>query len=128
MRGNKFQVINLALSICLLIVLCGNTLAVDQWFDSYGHLPWDEEKLHLDNFAIHLKQNPNMKGYIVFYIGKDIDAKEASTRIARVKDYLLCTRDVDPMRIVIVDKGSREKTRTILQPVLADKQPPDFAD
>ena len=126
MGPKKSQVILLVFTLCVSMIAGGSVSAVDQWFDSYDKLPWEEEKLRLDNFAMFLKRNPKMKGYIAFYLGKDIHTSEATARIDRVRDHLVSTRDIDPTRLVLVDKGNTEKTRTILQPVLEDKPPPEF--
>lgn len=99
----------------------------DQWFDSYGKLPWAEEKLHLDNFAMHLKHNPDMTGYVAFYVGKNDNEADIQKRVDRAKKYLSHGRTkIDKERIIVVNAGKREETRTVLQPVLKANPPPNF--
>jgi hypothetical protein len=99
----------------------------DQWFDSYGKVPWAEEKLHLDNFAMHLKDNPDMIGYVAFYVGKNDKEANTQKRVVRAKNYLLHGRTkIDKERIIVVNAGKREETRTVLQPVLKANPPPSF--
>ena len=38
----------------------------DQPLDTYGAIPWENEKIRLDNFAIHLQSNPQFIGHIIY--------------------------------------------------------------
>ena len=92
------------------------TFVADQWFDSYGDLSWEEEKAHLDNFAIALQQDSNLIGNIIVYAGRRTCANEAKHRALRAKKYLVETRGIPETRIKWQDGGYREELTVILQP------------
>lgn len=89
---------------------------LDQRFDSYGDLSWDDEKAHLDNFAIALQQDPRLIGYIVVYAGRRACVNEAKNRGSRAKKYLVERRGIRASRIKWIDGGYREELTVILQP------------
>lgn len=120
-------------SVLILIGLNGilfshskETITIDGWFDSYGLIPWEEERLHLDNFAIYLERNSDSNGYIAFYVGEKDEAKEIEKRTARATNYLICERKIAKNRIIVVNAGKRQETKIVLQPVSKDKPTPDF--
>jgi hypothetical protein len=90
--------------------------AGDQWFDSYGDLSWEDEKAHLDNFAITLQHDPDTIGYIIVYAGRRACVGESKERARRAKKYLVETRGIQAIRIKWIDGGYREKPTVILQP------------
>ena len=90
--------------------------AVDQWFDSYGDLSWEDEKTHLDNFAIALRHDPDSIGYIMVYGGRRACVNEAKDRALRAKKYVIETRGIRARRIKWIDGGYREELTVILQP------------
>jgi len=92
-------------------------LALDQPFDSYSDLSWEDEKAHLDNFAIALQQDPNLIGYILVYAGRCACANEAKDRALRAKKYMVETRGIHESRVKWIDGGYREGLTVILQPV-----------
>lgn len=63
-----------AVCILLFVIALGfprlETVSADGWFQEYGNIPWEEEQALLGSFAIALKKNPNMIGYIGFRVGK----------------------------------------------------------
>lgn len=77
MKMNIFRVV-LAGACTILVCAAGVgrtdpsllATAVDEWFDSYGDISWEDEKAHLDNFAIALQRDPNTIGYIIVYAGR----------------------------------------------------------
>jgi hypothetical protein len=89
------------------------------WFDSYGVLPWKEERLHLDNFGIYLRTNPEMIGYVAVYVGKGQSSKRLTKRLVRAKRYLIAEFQIDGDRIKTVNAGLKERTTVVLQPVKA---------
>jgi hypothetical protein len=93
------------------------TLA-DQVFDSYGDIPWEEEKIHLDNFAIELQRGSDLVGYIIAYTGRRACVGAAKDRALRAKKYLVETRGIQASRIKWIDGGYREKLTVVLQPAL----------
>ncbi|HVG28554.1 MAG TPA: hypothetical protein VM864_02435 [Pyrinomonadaceae bacterium] len=95
------------------------------YFDSYGRISWEDEKARLDNFAVELRHDPNLVGYIVVYSGRRSCFGEAKRRALRAKEYLVRTRDIPESRIRWMDGGYQEELRVILQPSQPDA--PEFA-
>lgn len=91
--------------------------APDEPFDSFGDISWEEEKAHLDNFAIALQHDPNLIGYIIVYARQRACVAEAQDRARRAKKYVVETRGVQESRVKWIDGGYREKLTVILQPV-----------
>jgi len=85
-------------------------------FDSYGAISWEDEKAHLDNFAIALQHDPDSIGYIIVYAGRRACVNEAKDRVLRAKKYVVETRGIQASRIKWIDGGYREELTTILQP------------
>ncbi len=97
------------------------------YFDSYqSGISWQKQVAHLDNFAIHLKKNPDNIGYIGFYTKEKESFKEAKTRINRSVKYLTqnisSDLKVEKSRIVIIYGGKFDDSIIILQPI--DKKSP----
>jgi hypothetical protein len=92
------------------------TPAVDQWFDSYGDLSWEDERAHLDNFAVALQHDAHAIGYIIVYAGRVACVRDARDRALRAKKYLVTTHGIEANRIKWIDGGYREKLTVILQP------------
>lgn len=85
-------------------------------FDSYGDLSWEDEKAHLDNFAIQLQHDPDSIGYIIVYAGRRACIREAKDHALRAKKYVIETRGIRESRIKWIDGGYREELTVILQP------------
>jgi len=94
--------------------------ALDSPFDTYGDLCFEDEKVHLDNFAIALRQNPNWIGYIVVYAGSESCRGEALYRANRAKRWVL-RQGISADRIRIRDGGYEQEVLTRLQPWPKDK-------
>lgn len=117
------------LFLLIIVVLAFPKLSVvtaDKWFDSYGNISWQEEQARLGNFAIFLERNPDMIGYIAFYIGDKDSSKKVKQRIKRGKKFLLSKFKVEESRIAIINAGKKEETEIILQPVSKNVPPPKF--
>src|ERR1700741_1269446 len=101
MKMNLIQ-IALAGTFMVLVSLVGFTRTsgemADQWFDSYGDLSWEDEKAHLDNFAIALQNDPDSIGYIIVYAGRRSCVGEGKDRALRAKKYLVLTRAIEVSR------------------------------
>lgn len=104
-----------------LISLQGHSMpvvpAADEPFDSYGDIPWKEEKPHLDNFAIALQHDPTLTGYIIIYAGQRACIGLVEDRARRAKKYLVETLGIKSSRVKWLDGGYRENLTVILQPV-----------
>ena len=85
-------------------------------FDSYGAIPWEDEKAHLDNFAIALQHDLDSIGYIIVYAGRRACVGEAKNRALRAKKYVVETHGIQESRIKWIDGGHREGLTVILQP------------
>lgn len=114
--------------VCFLFRFAGaqDRTTPDQWFDSYGVIPWNEEKLHLDNFAHHLRQNADQIGYLIYFVGKGNDVARVAQRCRRAQKFLSRQRHIRAARIVIKYAGRSDETRFILQPISKSLQPPTF--
>lgn len=97
------------------------------WFDSYRVIPWNEEKGHLDNFAHHLKQNPDQIGYLIYFADEYLPRSNAARKSQRARNFLLRVRGIKPGRIVIIYGGKRGEAKFVLQPISKDLPPPRFS-
>ncbi len=102
--------------------------SADQWFDSYQELSWQEEQIHLSNFAMFLKSRADTIGYIAYcgVSGRELSKKKGRAQMA--KKYLVSKRGIKGSRIVLVQGNRCELTSTILQPVLRSAKIPQFFD
>lgn len=127
-------------TIIICIVIAGYAYAVSsptQIFDSFGDVCCDDEKAHLDNFAVALKHDSELQGYIIFYGGKSQNYPychssrqrsqrrgESQARAARLKPYLVNTHALDPKRVVVINGGYRESWTAELWLVSKGENPP----
>ncbi len=86
-------------------------------FDDYAGLPWNEEVGHLDNFAVSLTRNPEMVGYILYYVGEKDDSVEVWKRMDRSINYLIQRWKINKNSLILINRGKSEETRVMLQPV-----------
>ena len=95
-------------------------------FDEYGDLPFSDEKARLDNFAIQLVNDEDMRGYIIVYAGRKATVAEAQVRGMRARDYLISARKINPERLKAIDGGHREELTIELYvlPKDVDVKPP----
>ena len=94
------------------------SLVLTSYFDTYGDLPWEDEQVHLDNFAIALQHDPTLIGYIIVYAGRRACAGEAKHHAIRARRYLIGVRGIQNNRVRYINGGYREKFTVILQPIL----------
>ena len=111
-------------TIIIALLICGSIYPIGvsptQIFDSFGDICCNDEKAHLDSFAVALQAQPDSQGYIVFYGGRRQSYPychsrqmlqrrgEAQARAARLKPYLVNSRAIDPARVIVIDGGYRE--------------------
>lgn len=79
-------------------------------FDEFGDIQCEDEMARLDNFAIHLQNDPSAKGLMIFYGGQRFRGRlpkrgEAAARAARLKPYLVQRRGVSSDQVIVVDGG-----------------------
>lgn len=88
---------------------------------------WEDEKVDLLNFGIYLTKNPNMTGFIVFYIGKKDSKSAVNKRINKSKTYLIKIANLDPSRLKIICGGRGDNlSQTVLNMNDKSLSPPDF--
>ena len=91
-------------------------------FDTYGDICFEDEKAHLDNFAIALQQNPDWIGYVVVYAGRESCDSEVRYRGNRAKKWVV-SRGIKANRVIVRDAGYLDEVTTRLQPWPKDKLP-----
>ena len=107
-------------------LVLANSMMLESHFDSYrNNISWKKEIAHLDNFAIALKQNPEMLGYIAFYTDKNTSLKKVRTRINRAKRFLI-KQGITEKRLVFIYAGNFDESITILQPLDKSVPPPKY--
>jgi hypothetical protein len=82
-------------------------------YDEFSSKTFDDDKAHLDNFAIELQNNPDAQGYIIVYQGTakaDMTRKNADKLAQKSQTYLVQNRGVPPQRVVPTNGGFRERT------------------
>ena len=95
--------------------------------DVYSNISFSDEKARLDNFAIHLQQEIEAKGYIIVYAGRRAGVGEARARAERAKSYLVNVRGIEVGRIVTIDGGHREKLTVELYLIPRDLPAPSVS-
>ena len=81
--------------------------------DEFGDINCEDEMARLDNFALHLQNDPSAKGLIVFYSGRRFKGRlpkpgEAEARAARLRPYLVDRRGVPKDQVMLVGWGYTE--------------------
>lgn len=120
-----FQIFLLCISLQTALA---KTNFVDEYFDSYGDVTWEKEKNYLDNFAVALKEDVDLIGYIAFYVGKENCLDEIESRVNRAVSYLVNKRKIQRSRIITIHAGYAEKLKIILQPVEKNAPKLNFPD
>lgn len=103
----------------LLVVLAfcetgSASLAPISKFDEFGDIKCEDEMARLDNFAVHLQNEPAAKGLIIFYGGRRFRGRlpkrgEAAARAARIKPYLVQRRGIPKDQVIVIDGGYAEE-------------------
>jgi hypothetical protein len=102
----------------------GQALLNPQPFDEYSGLTWPDETGRLDNFAVHLLQQPTTKAYIIVYSGRRARVVEARANAKRAKNYLVKKRGINANRILTIDGGHREQSAVELYALPPGAPPP----
>jgi hypothetical protein len=84
----------------------GKMIESHSLFDSYGAIPFNLEKQHLDFLGRKLRDLPSARAYIVAYGGRRISARQAMARAIRAKRYLHNNYNLPDNSIEIVKGGS----------------------
>ena len=118
--------------VLILISLCvsgSSRTTSDRKFDEFGDINCEDEWARLDNFAVHLQNEPAAHGYIIFYGGRRMRGRlprrgEAAIRASRLKPYLVENRGIPTAQVVVVDGGFRESWEAELWIVPPGAAPP----
>lgn len=126
--------------IIIFLLICGSghpiVVSSTEIFDSFGDICCNDEKAHLDNFAVALQTQPDSQGYIIFYGGRHQSypscrnrqrlqrRRESQARAARLKPYLVNLRGIDPAQVIVIDGGYRESWTAELWIVPKGATPP----
>ena len=128
------------LSATIIFVLMGGAALAQtpggaREFDKFGSICCEDEMARLDNFAVHLQNQPEAQGYIIFYEGRRYSScyerrpraprrGEAQARAARMKPYLTDRRGLDAKRVTVIDGGYRAEWTAELWIVPKGSEPP----
>ena len=90
--------------------LTGFAAVSSRKFDEFGDVNCEDEMSRLDNFAIHLQNDPSAKGLMIFYGGQRFRGRlprrgEAAARSARLKPYLVQRRGLPSDRVILLNGG-----------------------
>lgn len=98
--------------------------------DELGRLGECAFGARMDNLAIELQNKPDAVGYIIAYksVGILPSQIESPRLLIRARNYLVNTRGMDPLRLVVIDGGFREKEATELWLVPPGGAPPTPSD
>ena len=117
--------------VLMVISLCvsGSSRTPQQKFDEFGDINCEDEWARLDNFAVHLQNEPAAQGYVIFYGGRLFRGRvprrgEAAFRAARMKPYLVNSRGIPDERVIVLDGGFRESWEAELWIVPPGASPP----
>lgn len=93
-------------------------------FDEFGDIARDDEKARLDNFAIQLQSDPEATGYVFVYGARRARPGLTEQRVARIREYLINLRGIDPSRVVILEGSPGERLTVELWMVPRGATPP----
>ena len=94
-------------------------------FERYGNISLSMEKAILDNFAIQLQANKELRGYVVVYGNQAAQKRKGNSRLRFIKDYLTHVRGVPTRRIVYKERERRAGARIELFLVSPGKSGPN---
>ncbi len=86
----------------------------DLLFDEYGDIRFEDEKARLDNFAIQLMNQPDFRGQITVFAGRETYEHEATDRLVRAMNYLVKVRGVPQQKLILINAGYLEDISTHL--------------
>jgi hypothetical protein len=103
-----------AMIIVAVFCLTGFASSPIRKLDEFGDLNCEDEMARLDNFAIHLQNDPSAKGLMIFYGGQRFRGRlpkrgEAAARATRLKPYLVQRRGIPSDQVIVIDGGYAKK-------------------
>ncbi len=121
------------LFITIISLINIRTVKADSLFDTYypNKISWlIEREAHLFNFAIALKDDPQLIGYIYVFTTKNESQSKVRLRTNRAVRYLTKTSPlrvrIEKSRIVVLYIKQADESKIILQPTPKGMPPIDF--
>ena len=98
------------LVLFIISVLCGAAYAAKsvRKIDVFGDLSCRDERPRLDNFAIAMRREPGLIGYVIAYGGRHSRRGEARARLTRIRDSLVRRHGLGEAQVRFIDGGYRE--------------------
>src|SRR5687768_17336534 len=114
---------------CSLVLACISVTAGQQHgaptkFDSYVQLPTDDEAARLDAFAEALRNQSQLRGYLIGYNQTNVAPGVFLRRLYGDQRYLVEMRGLDSNQVVVIEGGYRETFTIELWLVPNDSTPP----
>jgi|SRR5215213_3689291 len=77
--------------------------------DKFGNVPTDNERARLDNLAVELLQQVDLKAAIIFYAAScdSAETEYARNRADKARRYMISKRGVHPERVSVINGGNR---------------------
>lgn len=100
-------------------------------FDEFGRLGWCDLSARLDNFAIMLQAQRDVRGYAIVYGPEGGTPEDSKAPLLALRDYLVNSRGVDRGRLRIAYGGryqSMTETRMELWLIPEGAEPPGFTE
>lgn len=72
-------------------------------FDKYHEIPFWEECVRMDKFALALQQQPDMVGYIIARSRSGEDSEKSTERLEQARNYLLTAFAIESERIITIN-------------------------
>lgn len=79
-----------------------------QKLDEFGQIGHCDLTARLDNFAVALQNDPQLRGYLVTYSGRKHVGAVAERWLNYMRNYLVNARGVEPERFNLINAGVRE--------------------
>ena len=123
---------SLIICLCFLVasvdILSAEAINRDQnaiIFEAYDKAKnLNQRKERLEAFALYLRENSNLQGFIISYEGRRARFREASERADYAKNYLVKKCGIKAGRIVTLDGGYHEEWSVELWAVVRDSPAP----
>jgi hypothetical protein len=77
--------------------------------DRFPGYTFEQMRPHLDAFADELKRKSTLRGYIIFYGGRQGCVNEVKNRMKRTRDYLSKKYGIKGTSLLLVNGGFREE-------------------
>ncbi len=104
-------------------------LVCDMPADEYGRIPWLEEQARLDNFLIHISQDPGYSGIVHMKIKVDESVGSAKEHARRMLNHFKRRdKNFDPGRLLFAIEVSDDGPTTTFRIIAKDSPLPTCTD